>query len=81
MVSMATSLASAFRSVDCTFVGQAFASVLDALFDEIAEEGVLAIEWAEKMRTTPRDVVRVTIDHVSDRERRITVESNRDPQA
>jgi len=53
----------------------------DLGLDEIAEEGVLAIEWAEKMRTTPPDVVRVTIDHVSDRERRITVESNRDPQA
>jgi tRNA threonylcarbamoyladenosine biosynthesis protein TsaE len=46
----------------------------DLGLDEIADEGVLAIEWAEKMRTTPREFVRVTIEHASDRDRRVTIE-------
>jgi tRNA threonylcarbamoyladenosine biosynthesis protein TsaE len=46
----------------------------DLGLDEIADEGVLAIEWAEKMRTTPAEFVRVTIEHASDTDRRLTIE-------
>jgi tRNA threonylcarbamoyladenosine biosynthesis protein TsaE len=43
--------------------------------DEIAEEGVLAIEWAEKLPRPPRRFVRVSIEHAGESQRRITVES------
>jgi tRNA threonylcarbamoyladenosine biosynthesis protein TsaE len=46
----------------------------DLGLDEIADAGVLAIEWAEKMPSPPPDAVRVTIEHASDRERRVTIE-------
>jgi tRNA threonylcarbamoyladenosine biosynthesis protein TsaE len=47
--------------------------------DEIAEEGVLAIEWAEKMpaRLKPSRYVSVHIQHAGDSQRRITVESSK----
>lgn len=46
----------------------------DLGLDEIADEGVLAIEWAEKLPAKPPEFVRVTIEHAGDDERRVTVE-------
>src|SRR5476649_513079 len=34
--------------------------------DEIALDGVLAIEWADKLPSPPQDAVRVTIEHAGD---------------
>jgi tRNA threonylcarbamoyladenosine biosynthesis protein TsaE len=44
--------------------------------DEIAEDGVLAIEWAEKLdaRPKPSRYVTVRIAHAGESERRVTVE-------
>ena len=39
--------------------------------DEIAEEGVLAIEWAERLPQPPQNAVRVSITHAGESERRI----------
>jgi tRNA threonylcarbamoyladenosine biosynthesis protein TsaE len=47
----------------------------DLGLDEIAEEGVLAIEWAEKHPRPPREAIRVLLEHAGDTGRRITVES------
>jgi tRNA threonylcarbamoyladenosine biosynthesis protein TsaE len=47
----------------------------DLGLDEIAEQGVLAIEWAERHPRPPRDVVRVRIEHAGETERRIVIES------
>ena len=43
--------------------------------DEIAEDGVLAIEWAEKLagRLKPSRYVAVRIDHAAETERRIAI--------
>ena len=41
--------------------------------DEIAEAGVLAIEWAEKMPMPPQGALRVSIEHAGDSERRIEI--------
>ena len=41
--------------------------------DEIAEDGVLAIEWAERLPRPPQDAVRVSIEHAGDDERTLTV--------
>jgi tRNA threonylcarbamoyladenosine biosynthesis protein TsaE len=46
----------------------------DLGLDEIAEEGVLAIEWAEKHPRPPRESVRVRIEHTGETERRIVIE-------
>jgi tRNA threonylcarbamoyladenosine biosynthesis protein TsaE len=46
----------------------------DLGLDEIAEEGVLAIEWAERHPRPPRGVVRIRIEHAGETERRIVVE-------
>jgi tRNA threonylcarbamoyladenosine biosynthesis protein TsaE len=43
--------------------------------DEIAEDGVLAIEWAERLPAPPSHAVRVSIEHAGESERRVTVES------
>jgi tRNA threonylcarbamoyladenosine biosynthesis protein TsaE len=45
----------------------------DLGLDEIAEDGVLAIEWAEKLPSPPRGAVRVTLAHAGDSERQVTV--------
>ena len=45
----------------------------DLGLDEIAEDGVLAIEWAEKLSTPPPAAVRVTLAHAGDAERLVTV--------
>ena len=42
--------------------------------DEIAEDGVLAIEWAEKLPSLPPGAVRVTLAHARDDERLVTVQ-------
>ncbi len=41
--------------------------------DEIAEDGVLAIEWAERLPQPPPASVRVTIEHAGETERRIAI--------
>jgi tRNA threonylcarbamoyladenosine biosynthesis protein TsaE len=43
--------------------------------DEIAEEGVLAIEWAEKLaaRLKPSRYTSISIEHAGDSERRIAI--------
>jgi tRNA threonylcarbamoyladenosine biosynthesis protein TsaE len=46
----------------------------DLGLDEIAEEGVLAIEWAERHPRPPRDVIRIRIEHAGDMARRIVIE-------
>jgi len=46
----------------------------DLGLDEIAEDGVLAIEWAERHPRPPRGVVRVRIEHAGETERRIVIE-------
>jgi tRNA threonylcarbamoyladenosine biosynthesis protein TsaE len=47
--------------------------------DEIAEDGVLAIEWAERFpaRLKPSRYVSVHIQHAGDAQRRLTVESQK----
>ena len=47
----------------------------DLGLDEIAEDGVLAIEWAERHPRPPRGVVRVRIDHAGEMERRSVIEA------
>jgi len=46
----------------------------DLGLDEIAEDGVLAIEWAEKLPSPPPGAVRVTLAHESDDERLVSVQ-------
>jgi len=48
--------------------------VEDLGLDEIAADGVLTVEWAEKLPDPPPEAVRVTISHAGDTERRLTVE-------
>ena len=45
--------------------------------DEIAEEGVLAIEWAERLPQPTHGAVRVSITHAGESERRVTIESTK----
>ena len=47
----------------------------DLGLDEIAENGVLAIEWADKWRDAPRDVIKVRIVSHESSERIIDIES------
>jgi len=48
--------------------------VEDLGLDEIAADGVLAIEWAEKLPRLPPDPISVTIEHAGETERRLTFE-------
>jgi tRNA threonylcarbamoyladenosine biosynthesis protein TsaE len=41
--------------------------------DEIALDGVLAIEWAERYPNPPASSIRVSIEHVRDSERKIAI--------
>jgi tRNA threonylcarbamoyladenosine biosynthesis protein TsaE len=41
--------------------------------DEIAVDGVLAIEWAERLPVPPPDSVRISIEHAGDDVRRVTI--------
>lgn len=43
---------------------------------EIAAEGVLAIEWAEKMPQPPPNAIRVSLEQTGDIERTITIETH-----
>ena len=50
---------------------------LDELgLDEIAENGVLAIEWAERLPQPPQRAVRVSIEHAGETGRRIAIEAS-----
>jgi tRNA threonylcarbamoyladenosine biosynthesis protein TsaE len=42
--------------------------------EELGEEAVVAVEWAAKLPAPPPTAVRVTIEHVSDTDRRVTIE-------
>ena len=42
--------------------------------DEIAEGGVLAIEWAERLPKAPPRAIRISIEHAGESERRVAVE-------
>jgi tRNA threonylcarbamoyladenosine biosynthesis protein TsaE len=48
----------------------------DLGLDEIAEGGVLAIEWAVKLPVVPPNATRVTIEHAGADQRSITVIAN-----
>ena len=41
--------------------------------DEIAEDGLMAIEWADRHPRPPQGSVRVSIEHAGDTERRIVI--------
>ena len=45
----------------------------DLGLDEIAADGVLAIEWAERLPRTPPDAMRVRIEHAGETDRRIEI--------
>ena len=45
----------------------------DLGLDEIADDGVLAIEWAERHPRPPTGAVRVSIEHAGETERRIAI--------
>jgi tRNA threonylcarbamoyladenosine biosynthesis protein TsaE len=49
----------------------------DLGLDEIAEDGVLAIEWAERLPQPPHEAVRVSIEHAGVSERRIVIDQVR----
>jgi tRNA threonylcarbamoyladenosine biosynthesis protein TsaE len=49
----------------------------DLGLDEIAEDGVLAIEWAERLPRPPQGAVRVAIEHAGETERRVVIEQAR----
>jgi tRNA threonylcarbamoyladenosine biosynthesis protein TsaE len=44
--------------------------------DEIAENGVLAIEWAERLPQPPSDALRISIEHAGESQRRIVIEGS-----
>jgi ATPase, YjeE family len=45
--------------------------------DEIAVDGVLAIEWADRYQNPPAARYRVSIEHAGESERLVTVESTK----
>jgi tRNA threonylcarbamoyladenosine biosynthesis protein TsaE len=45
----------------------------DLGLDEIADDGVLAVEWAERLPRPPQRAVRVAIEHAGETERRIVI--------
>jgi tRNA threonylcarbamoyladenosine biosynthesis protein TsaE len=46
----------------------------DLGLDELGAEGVLAIEWAEKLADPPRDAIRVSITDAGENERVVIIE-------
>jgi tRNA threonylcarbamoyladenosine biosynthesis protein TsaE len=46
----------------------------DLGLDEICADGVLTIEWADRLQNAPADAIRVTIEHVGEDERAVTIE-------
>ena len=47
--------------------------VEDLGLEEIAADGILAIEWAERLPRAPADVLSVSIEHAGDTTRRVTI--------
>jgi tRNA threonylcarbamoyladenosine biosynthesis protein TsaE len=47
----------------------------DLGLDEIAANGVLAIEWAERLANPPGDAIRVTLEHAGETGRVVTIEN------
>ena len=47
----------------------------DLGLEELGSGAVVAIEWADKLPTPPPDAIRVTIEHVGLRKRRVTIET------
>ena len=47
----------------------------DLGLDEIAANGVLAIEWAERLPHPPVDAIRVTLEHAGETGRVVTIEN------
>jgi tRNA threonylcarbamoyladenosine biosynthesis protein TsaE len=48
--------------------------VEDLGLEELGSGAVVAIEWAEKLPHAPLDAIRVSIDHLGEDERRVTIE-------
>jgi tRNA A37 threonylcarbamoyladenosine biosynthesis protein TsaE len=48
--------------------------VEDLGLEELGSRAVVAIEWAEKLPHAPPDAIRVSIDHLGEDERRVTIE-------
>jgi len=48
----------------------------DLGLDELAEDAVLAIEWADHLPRTPPDSIRVTIEHAGETGRRVTLQTD-----
>ncbi len=46
--------------------------------EEIADDGVLAIEWADRYPRPPQGAVRISIEHIGERQRRVTIASTKD---
>ena len=46
----------------------------DLGLEEIASDGILAIEWAEKMPYPPPNAIRVSLEHSGEEDRTITIE-------
>ena len=51
------------------------AELLDMGFEEMLTDGVVLIEWADKIETALRDVdcIRIELSHVSENQRRICI--------
>jgi tRNA threonylcarbamoyladenosine biosynthesis protein TsaE len=47
----------------------------DLGLEELGQDSVLAVEWAERWRWAPSDATRVTFVHAGETERRVTVET------
>lgn len=47
----------------------------DLGLEDVASDGVLAIEWAEKMAQPPPNAIRVSLEQTGDIERTITIET------
>jgi len=45
----------------------------DLGLDEIAQSGVLTIEWAEKLTNPPREAIHIRLEHTGADERRVTI--------
>jgi tRNA threonylcarbamoyladenosine biosynthesis protein TsaE len=48
--------------------------VEDLGLEELGSGAVVAIEWAEKLPHAPSDAIRVSIEHLGEDERRVTIE-------
>ena len=48
----------------------------DLGLSEIAGDGVLVIEWAERLPSAPRDAIRVRLEHAADDARKVTIDDS-----